>query len=203
MIRIEDSGANWRMVSTSGRRLPASLYVASEIRSRPVSEGERSGRTDESGHSRVNLDASRLVEKQVPPPEAPAPKRLSVVRTRSTAVAVPPGKRNGWEHQDLRRRHLLVSEIENVPRTPISAVARPLRKHSTPERRFHQLFPQVFSRRIRASMPAPIRAAEPNGSALLRLAEPREELAVRGKLVLALGSDAARRSSRPRRKHCA
>ena len=54
-----------------------------------------------------------------------------VVWARSTAVAVPPGKRNGWEHQDLRRRHLLMSEIENVPRTPISAVARPLEKHST------------------------------------------------------------------------
>ena len=55
------------------------------------------------------------MEKQVPPPEAPAPKRLFVVRARSTAVAVPPGKRNGWEHQDLRRRHLLVRETGNSP----------------------------------------------------------------------------------------
>ena len=73
---------------------------------------------------------------------------FSVVRARSTAVAVPPGKRNGWEHQDLRRRHLLKSEIENVPRTPISAVARPLEEHSTLVWRFHQWFPQVFSVRF-------------------------------------------------------
>jgi hypothetical protein len=56
---------------------------------------------------------------------------FSVVRARSTAFAAPPGKKSGWEHQDLRRRHLLKSQIVNVPRTPISAVARPLEKHST------------------------------------------------------------------------
>jgi hypothetical protein len=32
-------------------------------------------------------------------------------------VAVPSGKRNGREHQDLRRRHLLVREIVNDLRT--------------------------------------------------------------------------------------
>ena len=40
---------------------------------------------------------------------------VSVVRARSTAVAVPPGKRNGWEHQDLRRRHLLVTGKRKRP----------------------------------------------------------------------------------------
>ena len=54
---------------------------------------------------------------------------FSVVRDRSTAVAVPPGKRNGWEHQDLRRRHLLVSEMKTSPHAD-HAVARPLEKHS-------------------------------------------------------------------------
>ncbi len=70
---------------------------------------------------------------------------FSVVWARSTAVAVPPGKRNGWEHQDLRRRHLLKSQIENVPRTPISAVARPLEEHSTLVWRLHQWFSRVFA----------------------------------------------------------
>jgi hypothetical protein len=66
------------------------------------------------------------------------PERRNVIRARSTAVAVPPGKRNGWEHQDLRRRHLLVREIGNSPRRPNSAMPRPLRKHSATGGRFHQ-----------------------------------------------------------------
>jgi hypothetical protein len=74
-----------------------------------------------------------VVEKQVPPPEAPVPKRPSNARSRSTAVAVPPGKKNGWEHQDLRRRHLLVSEkTKNVPRTPLERRGKAVRRAFDP-----------------------------------------------------------------------
>jgi hypothetical protein len=83
--------------------------------------------------------------------------------------------------------------MENVPRTPHSAVARPLRDHSTLERQFHQSFPQVFLCLDPCGVYAPIRQAETSALRLLRLAEPREELAVRGEFVLALGSDTSRR----------
>jgi hypothetical protein len=63
----------------------------------------------------IKVQTNSVVEKQVPPPEAPARNDVSVVQARSTAVAVPPGKRNGWEHQDLRRRHLLVTEKRKRP----------------------------------------------------------------------------------------
>ena len=38
--------------------------------------------------------------KQVPPPEGSVSKRREIVRARPTVLAVPPGKRNGREHQD-------------------------------------------------------------------------------------------------------
>jgi hypothetical protein len=119
---------------------------------------------------------------------------FSVVWARSTAVAVPPGKRNGWEHQDLRRRHLLKSQIENVPRTPISAVARPLEEHSTLVWRIHQWFSRVFLVRFPRRAPATIFKLT-KGLGLVRLAIPREELAIRCELVLAFGPDAARRNA--------
>jgi hypothetical protein len=74
----------------------------------------------------------------VPPPEGPDPDRRNVVRIGSTALAAPPGKRNGWEHQDLRRRHLLVREIGDDPRTSRVAVPRPSRKDSALDVPFHQ-----------------------------------------------------------------
>jgi hypothetical protein len=55
-----------------------------------------------------------ITEKQVPPPEVPVPKRR-IVRSRSTAAVIPPGKKEDWEHQDLSRRHLLVETLGNDP----------------------------------------------------------------------------------------
>jgi len=112
----------------------------------PVPGDVKSG--PDRGSGGVSLDSIRQMirgasqvegseEKQVPPPEGPAPNRRIVVQARSTAVAVPPGKRNGREHQDLRRRHLLVREIGNDPRTSRDAVPRPLRKHSAHDVPFH------------------------------------------------------------------
>jgi hypothetical protein len=59
-------------------------------------------------------------------------------------VAVPPGKRDGREHQDLRRRHLLVREIVNDPRPSNIAALRPLEDLSVYNGRFHQSIPVVL-----------------------------------------------------------
>ena len=59
-------------------------------------------------------------------------------------VAVPPGKGNGREHQDLRRRHLLVREIVNDPRTSNIAELRPSRKLSA----YHGVFSSIRSLRL-------------------------------------------------------
>jgi hypothetical protein len=75
---------------------------------------------------------------------SPCLEATNVVQAKSTAGAVPPGKRNGREHQDLRRRHLLVREIGNDPRTPNLAALRPLKDLSAWWQRFHQSFRGVF-----------------------------------------------------------
>ena len=80
----------------------------------------------------------------MPPPEGSVSKRREIVRARSTVVAVPPGKRNGREHQDLRRRHLLVREIVNDPRPSNIAALRPLEDLSAYNGVFHQSIPMVF-----------------------------------------------------------
>ena len=59
-------------------------------------------------------------------------------------VAVPPGKGNGREHQDLRRRHLLVREIVNDPRPSNIAALRPLEELSADDGRFHQSIRRFF-----------------------------------------------------------
>ena len=66
--------------------------------------------------------------KQVPPPEGSDSKRREIVPARPTVLAVPPGKGNDREHQDSRRRHLLVREIVNDPRPSNIAALRPLER---------------------------------------------------------------------------
>ena len=80
----------------------------------------------------------------MPPTEGSVPKRPEVARARPTEVAVPPGKGNGREHQDLRRRHLLVREIVNDPRLSNIAALRPFEDLSAYNGRFHQSIPMVF-----------------------------------------------------------
>jgi hypothetical protein len=80
----------------------------------------------------------------VPPPEGSVAKRPEVARARPTEVAVPPGKGDGREHQDLRRRHLLVREIVNDPRSSNIAALRPLKDLSAYNGGFHQSIPMVF-----------------------------------------------------------
>ena len=86
-----------------------------------------------------------MKKKQVPPPEGSVSKRREVVRARSTVVAIPPGKGNGREHQDLRRRHLLVREIVNDPRTSNIAALRPLEELSANQWRVSSIDPSAFS----------------------------------------------------------
>ena len=168
--------------------------AAQRVREAQEMIGLRSDRAIAS-HARSVESGDRVVEKQVPPPEAPARNDFSIVWARSTAVAVPPGKRNGWEHQDLRRRHLLVSE--NTKTSPARRSAPWQGRQESIRRRngdFISCFLTVFSCRDPCGVPAPIRRAGTISVRLLRLAEASEKLAVRGKLVLALGSDAPRRS---------
>jgi hypothetical protein len=75
-------------------------------------------------------------------------KRRDIVKARPTVLAVPPGKRNGREHQDSRRRHLLVKEIVNDPRLSNIAALRPLESLSAKDERFHQSIPGAFSTAI-------------------------------------------------------
>jgi hypothetical protein len=63
-------------------------------------------------------------------------------------LAVPPGKRNGREHQDYGRRHLLVKEIVNDPRPSNIAALRPLEDLSAKNSGFHQSNLGAFSTAI-------------------------------------------------------
>ena len=121
---------------------------------------------------------------------SPCPEATNVVQARSTAVAVPPGKRNGREHQDLRRRHLLVREIGNDPCTPNLAVRRPLEDHSACRDRFHQSFREDFARGQTAVPGGAVfrryergrsEAASRSRARLLGLARPGEKLAIRAR----------------------
>jgi hypothetical protein len=71
-------------------------------------------------------------------------KRRDIVKARPTVLAVPPGKRNGREHQDSRRRHLLVKEIVNDPRPSNIAALRPLEDLSAENGTFHQSISGTF-----------------------------------------------------------
>ncbi len=84
----------------------------------------------------------------MPPPEGSVSKRREIAQARPTVLAVPPGKRNGREHQDSGRRHLLVKEIVNDPRPSNIAALRPLEELSAKDGRFHQSIPQAFSTAI-------------------------------------------------------
>jgi hypothetical protein len=54
-------------------------------------------------------------KKQVPPPEGPLSMRQESFESGRPWFAIPPGKGNGREHQDLRRRHLLVRDRKRPP----------------------------------------------------------------------------------------
>jgi hypothetical protein len=54
-------------------------------------------------------------KKQVPPPEGPLSMRQESFESGRPWFAIPPGKGNGREHQDLRRRHLLVRDRQRPP----------------------------------------------------------------------------------------
>jgi hypothetical protein len=60
-------------------------------------------------------------------------------------LAVPPGRGSGREHQDSRRRHLLVKEIVNDPRPSNIAALRPLEDLSAGTGGFHQSISGTFS----------------------------------------------------------
>jgi hypothetical protein len=63
---------------------------------------------------------------------------------RAIRACHPPGKGIGREHQDLRRRHLLVKEIVNDPRSSNIAALRPLEHLSAANCGFRQLISRAF-----------------------------------------------------------
>jgi len=157
-------------------------------------------------------------KKQVPPPEGPLSMRQKSFESGRPWFAVPPGKGNGREHQDLRRRHLLVRDRQRPPHFDTSprsgryeTFRRSIERFINPTLAF---FTGVSLRRAwsdsHAHSHAPAFRAvrrQRSGtrwrqdSGLLGLTEPSEKLAVRRELLLRLGTDAgwgSRRRRRPR-----
>ena len=125
-----------------------------------VARGFRIDAGPESGKEEVKTKAGAAYGR-------PCLEATNVNRARSTVVAVPPGKRNGREHQDLRRRHLLVREIVNDPRTSNIAELRPSRKLSAYHGVFHHSIPSVFHQCVRAERLARFSEHPPRSHALI------------------------------------
>ena len=85
-------------------------------------------------------DESRCRLRKVPPA------RRDAVRLRSTAFAVPPGKRDDREHQDLAKTTPARQGNQQRPARRAVAVHKPLRKLSAPRGPFHQSFRADFPR---------------------------------------------------------
>jgi hypothetical protein len=116
----------WRLPSSRSQRVSHSLAFASPRRpSRPRSSPRVPPGVNVLSHVWFRPFTARRVSavlqmRRQAGAASGSPRRgaTNVVQDRSTAGAVPPGKRNGREHQDLRRRHLLAREIGDDPHTP-------------------------------------------------------------------------------------
>jgi hypothetical protein len=156
------------------------------------------------------------VKKQVPPPEGPFSMRQEPFESGRPWFAIPPGKGNSREHQDLRRRHLLVRDRQRPPhfdRSPRSgryeSFRRTIERFINPTLAFFK--PASLSRvwsdshTYSHALAAGDRGVERRdtmapglGSGLIGLTEPSKKLAVWRELLLRLGSDAWRSGRRRR-----